>query len=91
MTAGYGTAILVKLCHFYRDGSSIEYILDISNRTRSYLSVRDGRLTVRLPYGADTKYAEQFIASHLDWIEKKLAESSSRSSLPKRFENGEEF
>lgn len=72
-----------------------EYILDTGKRSGSYLSVKDGRLFVRLPLGMTESDALRLIAQHEDWILKKLSDSAenaaNRPLLPESFTDGEEF
>jgi hypothetical protein len=53
----------------------------------------DATLTVRIPYGVSMRYAERFIESKKDWIEKKQAQFRTIADKlkPKQFTAGEEF
>jgi predicted metal-dependent hydrolase len=53
----------------------------------------DATLTVRIPYGVSMRYAERFIESKKDWIEKKQAQfrTIAAKHKPKQFIAGEEF
>lgn len=73
------------------DGTELEYILDIGKRSNAYLSVKDGRLTVKLPYGGTRDKAEGLIAAHKDWVIKKLQSTAQKSRLPENFIDGETF
>ena len=73
------------------DGESFDYLLDVGKRSKAYLNVKDGVLTVRLPYGGTRQMAEEFIGKNIDWIKSKLVSSSERSHLPKCFTDGEDF
>ena len=73
------------------DGRELEYLLDIGRRSNAYLSVKDGVLTVRLPYGGTPQRAEALIKEHGDWLMEKLKSSKDRSRLPEEFSDGESF
>lgn len=79
------------LCTIELNGKKLDYLLDTGKRSGSYLNVKDGVLTVRLPYGGTPRQAEELIRSHIDWIEKKLADSTDKSRLPQGFFDGEDF
>ena len=80
-----------QLFTYTGQGESFDYLLDVGKRSRAYLSVKDGVLTVRLPYGGTRRTAEEFIGNSLDWIKKSLAVSEDRSHLPRGFTDGEDF
>ena len=72
-------------------GESFDYLLDVGKRSKAYLNVKDGVLTVRLPYGGTRQMAEEFIGKNLEWIKKHLTASEDKSHLPKGFTDGEDF
>ena len=80
-----------QLYTYTGQGESFDYLLDVGRRSKAYLSVKDGVLTVRLPYGGTRAAAEEFIGRSLDWIKKNLERSQDRSHLPKGFTDGEDF
>jgi hypothetical protein len=80
-----------KLCSITLDGEQLDYLLDIGKRSNSYLCVKDGVLTVRLPLNGSQRNAEEMILSHRDWIRQKLASSTDKSRLPQSFCDGESF
>lgn len=73
------------------DGKELEYLLDVGRRSNAYLSVKDGVLTVRLPYGGTPQRAEALIREHGQWLKEKLESSKDRSRLPEEFSDGESF
>ncbi|MCD7740645.1 MAG: M48 family metallopeptidase [Ruminococcus sp.] len=73
------------------DGEHFDYLLDIGKRSKAYLSVKDGVVTVRLPYGCPPAEAQKLILSHKDWIKDKLERCEEKSHLPQSFSNGESF
>lgn len=79
------------LCSMTLDGKELEYLLDVGRRSNAYLSVKDGVLTVRLPYGGTPQRAEQLIGEHGEWLREKLESSKDRSRLPEEFSDGESF
>ena len=79
------------LCSTTLDGRELEYLLDIGRRSNAYLSVKDGVLTVRLPYGGTPQRAEALIIEHSEWLKEKLESSKDRSRLPEEFSDGESF
>ena len=79
------------LCSMTLDGKELEYLLDIGRRSNAYLSVKDGVLTVRLPYGGTPQRAETLIREHGEWLKEKLESSKDRSRLPEEFSDGESF
>ncbi|MCD8095385.1 MAG: M48 family metallopeptidase [Ruminococcus sp.] len=78
------------------DGAKLDYILDLSKRSRGSLSIKNGVLSVRLPMIYPTltdaqKAAQQLILSHKAWVLEKLEQSENASHMPQSFENGEGF
>jgi hypothetical protein len=80
-----------RLCSISLDGGQLDYLLDIGKRSNSYLCVKDGVVTVRLPLNGSQRNAEEMILSHKDWIREKLANSAEKSRLPQNFKDGEGF
>jgi hypothetical protein len=80
-----------RLCSVRLDGEELEYLLDLGKRSNSYLCVKDGVVTVRLPLNGTQRSAEQLILSHKDWLCQKLRQSQEKSRLPQNFAQGESF
>ncbi|MBQ8879679.1 MAG: M48 family metallopeptidase [Clostridia bacterium] len=57
----------------------MDYEIIRSSRRTVSLSVKDGRLTVRAPYGTSQARLSEIVRSHMNWIEKQL----SRQSIPR--------
>ncbi len=82
----------MKALYTYNNGGdSFDYLLDVGKRSKAYLSVKDGVLTVRLPFGGTRKAAEDFIGRNIGWVKKSLENAEERSHLPKGFTDGEDF
>ena len=62
----------------------VDYISVFSDRRSISLTVRDGVLTVRAPYGTDKKTIEKLILKHEDWVIKNIAKSREKEQ---RFKN----
>ncbi|MGN1114758.1 MAG: M48 family metallopeptidase [Oscillospiraceae bacterium] len=54
------------------DGSHIDYVLDIGERKRCYLCIREGIITVKLPFGEPKETAVNLLNQHTDWIKKHM-------------------
>lgn len=82
---------MTTICSITLDEREIEYLLDIGKRSKAYLVVKDGIVTVRLPYNGNKSMAEELLRSNSDWIFKKLDSSKDKSRLPEIFSDGESF
>lgn len=67
---GYGGFEVPKYNTFIEDknGERIDFILDVAKRSRLNMGMRDGILTVRVPYGCSKQQLESFINNNLGWI-----------------------
>lgn len=69
---------MIKNCYFNEKGVAFAYLLDRADtpkkRSRVYLCVSDGILTVRLPYRMTEAQALDIIRQKLGWISKKLTD-----------------
>lgn len=71
------------------DGERLDFTLDVGKRSKLSLSVREGRLTVRVPVNYSTAQVKSFINENLEWVRSSLERSIDKSGLPRRFEDGE--
>lgn len=72
-----------------KGGERIEFTLDRGKRSRISLTVREGRLTVRVPMNFSAAQVRSFIEENLEWVHSTLGASEKRYGLPRRFEDGE--
>ena len=70
-----------------KNGERIDFILDVAKRSRLNMGIRDGTLTVRVPYGCSKQQLESFINNNLGWI--KEQKDKVAVGLPKDFCDGE--
>ena len=70
-----------------KNGERIDFILDVAKRSRLNMGMRDGILTVRVPYGCSKQQLESFINNNLGWI--KEQKDKATVGLPKDFCHGE--
>lgn len=86
---GYGGFEVPKYNTFIEDknGERIDLILDVAKRSRLNMGMRDGILTVRVPYGCSKQQLESFINNNLGWI--KEQKDKATVGLPKDFCHGE--
>lgn len=86
---GYGGFEVPKYNTFIEDknGERIDFILDVAKRSRLNMGIRDGTLTVRVPYGCSKQQLESFINNNLGWI--KEQKDKVAVGLPKDFCDGE--
>lgn len=86
---GYGGFEVPKYNTFIEDknGERIDFILDVAKRSRLNMGIRDGTLTVRVPYGCSKQQLESFINNNLGWI--KEQKDKAAVGLPKDFCHGE--
>ena len=70
---GYGGFEVPKYNTFIEDknGERIDFILDVAKRSRLNMGIRDGTLTVRVPYGCSKQQLESFINNNLGWIKEQ--------------------
>lgn len=80
-----------KLCSITLDGERLDYLLDIGKRSNSYICVKDGVVTVRLPLNGSQRNAEELLIAHGGWLHSKLKQSEDKSRLPRNFSDGESF
>ncbi len=57
----------------------MEYEVIYSKRTTLSISIKDGRVIVRSPYGVKREVIEDNLKSHISWIQKKLTEQEQRA------------
>ena len=86
---GYGGFEVPKYNTFIEDknGERIDFILHVAKRSRINMRIRDGTLTVRVPYGCSKQQLESFINNNLGWI--KEQKDKVAVGLPKDFCDGE--
>ena len=86
---GYGGFEVPKYNTFIEDknGERIDFVLDVAKRSRLNMGMRDGTLTVRVPYGCSKQQLESFINNNLGWIKEQKNKASV--GLPKDFCDGE--
>lgn len=82
---------MTTICTIKLDGNDLEYLLDIGKRSKAYLVVKDGLVTVRLPYNGNKSMAEELLRRNTDWLYEKLESSKDKSRLPEIFSDGENF
>ena len=70
------------------DGSVLDFILDVGNRKNLYISIKDGQVLLKIPYGYSKEKAYDFLLSKSDWIKKALAKQTPNFGF-KTYENGE--
>ena len=60
---GYGGFEVPKYNTFIEDknGERIDFVLDVAKRSRLNMGMRDGTLTVRVPYGCSKQQLESLI------------------------------
>lgn len=73
------------------NGRQLDYILDCKQRKNMYISIRDGKVTLKIPPSVSLSQAERFLLDKSDWIEKNLSDSGIRPCKPEKYENGEHF
>lgn len=73
------------------DGRTIEYFVDRGKRRNTYISVRDGRVVLKLSVYSDIAKGEQFIREKADWILQSLKTHHSEALRPVSFTEGERF
>lgn len=73
------------------DGSELEYFIDRSSRKNIYISVRDGRVILKLPMTGCEERGERFLREKSAWILQSLAKNPSTAKPPVSFSEGESF
>ncbi|MGN1132935.1 MAG: M48 family metallopeptidase [Oscillospiraceae bacterium] len=72
------------------DGTSVDYVLDIGDRKRCYISVREGIVTVKLPWGEPKETAVKLLNQHRDWLKKHMQSHENKKIYGFfRYEDGE--
>lgn len=74
-----------------QDGRELEYFIDRSRRRNIYISVRDGRVVLKLPLIGGEERGEVFLREKADWIFKSLRPKPSAAKIPSYFCEGESF
>lgn len=72
-----------------KNGQRVDFVLDVAKRNRLAMGMRDGTLTVRVPYGCSKQQIESFINNNLGWI--KEQSDKAAVGLPKEFCDGEKL
>jgi predicted metal-dependent hydrolase len=73
------------------DGREIEYFIDRSRRRNIYISVKDGKVVLKLPLIGGEERGEAFVRDKADWIFKNLRSKPSAAKIPAYFCEGEKF
>ncbi|MBR4554718.1 MAG: M48 family metallopeptidase [Ruminococcus sp.] len=73
------------------DGGTLEYTVDRGRRKNIYIAVKNGRVVLKLPFGADEKRGEQFLIRKADWVMKSMKVTQTEAVRPVSFSEGERF
>ena len=69
----------------------IEYTLERKRIKNLYISIKDGKVFVKVPTKTSQEKIEEMILKRADWILKSVEKQKKNSQLPKKYENGEIF
>ncbi len=73
------------------DGRVLEYTVDRGKRKNIYITVKNGRVVLKLPLYADEATGESFLREKADWVLKSLRPRPSAAVIPDSFREGAEF
>lgn len=73
------------------NGQLLEYTLDRGKRQNIYITVKNGRVILKLPLYADEAQGERFLREKSDWILKSLRPRQSEAVIPEEFTEGTRF
>lgn len=69
----------------------IEYTIERKRIKNCYISVKDGKVSVRVPTKTSKEKIEEIMTEKAEWILKNVKKQSQKVQLPKKYENGEVF
>ncbi len=70
------------------DGRELEYYIDRGRRQNIYISVKEGRVVLKLPQRADAARGESFLRKKGSWVLKCLTPTEPAAVRPERFCEG---
>ncbi len=70
------------------DGRVIKYILDCKPRKNMYISIREGKVVLKISPKTPISTAESFLREKSDWILKNLSASKSEHGIPENCKDG---
>jgi len=73
------------------DSMELEYFIDRSRRRNIYISIKDGKVVLKLPLIGGEERGEAFLREKADWIFKTLKPRPSIAKIPSYFSEGETF
>lgn len=74
-----------------QDGRELEYYIDRGKRRNIYLSVKEGKVILKLPMSGCEERGEQFLREKADWALRSLANKPTVAKPPVTFSEGESF
>ena len=73
------------------DGRSFEYTVDRGHRKNIYITIKNGRVILKLPLYADETQGEGFLREKAEWVLKNIKPRISEAVIPDEFCEGAEF
>ena len=73
------------------DGRSLEYTVDRGQRKNIYITIKNGRVILKLPLRADEAQGERFLREKADWVLKNIKPRISEAVIADCFSEGTRF
>ena len=73
------------------DGRTLEYTVDRGRRKNIYITVKNGKVVLKLPMYADESHGEIFLRQKADWVLRNIRPRVSEAVIPERFTEGTRF
>lgn len=73
------------------DGRSLEYTVDRGQRKNIYITIKGGRVILKLPMWAAEAQGERFLLEKAEWVLKNIKPRISEAVIPDRFVEGTVF
>lgn len=76
---------------FEYNDKTIEYVLEKKKIKNSYISIKDGVVTIKVPNKTSEKTIEELIEKRAEWIIKNVEKQKTSAKMPKKYIDGEVF